>query len=108
MGAAASSRAAAAGEDGVVGRRNIGGGATVDAAPTTTTTSSRGDFFAPIAASVRASPASSACGTPRGGVTEQKTEFAFSPLRYGRKIFFFFFFQLPSPELAPIERARRE
>ena len=84
MGAAASSRAATGEDD--VGRRNFGGAA--DAAPApTTTTSSRGDFFAPIAASVRASPASSACGTPRGGVTEQKTEFAFSPLRYGKEKF---------------------
>ena len=82
MGAAASSRAAP-GEDDDVGRRNIGG-ATVDEARTT---SSRGDFFAPIAASARASPASSACGTPRGGATEHKAEFAFSPLRYGKEKF---------------------
>ena len=80
MGAAASSSyaAAAAGDDGGV----VGVGATVaDATPATT----RGDFFAPIAASVRASPASSACGTPRGAAVEQKTEeFQFSPFRYER------------------------
>ena len=82
MGAAASSRAGAAaastGDDDEL--KNLGG-----AAPETssTTTPSRGDFFGPIAASVRASPASSACVTPRASATEEKTEFEFSPFRYG-------------------------